>query len=232
MKGTWSRLTNRFEQAAYRAGLDSVAYRLWRYNPARLYRRYKDSQFDRELQVDTSGVVDRIGYEPTPVGIFREMLGGLELRHRDFVFVDFGSGKGRTLLLAAQYPFQKVVGVEFSPELHEIAEMNIRRVAPSLACQRVESVCMDAVRFPIPCQPALFYLFNPFKESVLTELLHNLGESLSSDPRTIFLIFYAPVRRGAPWDRRRILDACDFLTLIHSRETYAIYANREPIQQR
>ena len=231
MKRTWSQLTNRFEKAAYRAGLDSVAYRLWRYNPAGLYRRYKDREFDRELQVDTSAVVGRVGYEPTPVEIFKEMLGGLELRHEDFVFVDFGSGKGRTLLLAAQYPFQRVVGVEFSRELHEIAETNIRQLAPSLACQSVESVCTDAVRFLIPCQPALFYLFNPFKESVLTELLQNIGESLSSHPRPMFLLFYAPVRRGAPWDRRPILDACDFLTLIRSREAYAVYSNRQLIPQ-
>jgi predicted RNA methylase len=45
--------------------------------------------------------------------------------HR-FSFVDFGSGKGRVLLVASHYPFREVVGVEFSPELQKIAEGNIR----------------------------------------------------------------------------------------------------------
>ena len=43
----------------------------------------------------------------------------------DDVFIDFGSGKGRILLLASQFGFCKIIGVEFSPELNIIAQNNI-----------------------------------------------------------------------------------------------------------
>lgn len=33
---------------------------------------------------------------------------------QDYDFLDFGSGKGRTLLMAASFPFKKITGVEFS----------------------------------------------------------------------------------------------------------------------
>lgn len=36
-------------------------------------------------------------------------------------FVDFGAGKGRVLLLAAQYGFARVIGVEFAADLSRIA---------------------------------------------------------------------------------------------------------------
>ncbi|MBZ5489392.1 MAG: class I SAM-dependent methyltransferase [Acidobacteriia bacterium] len=46
---------------------------------------------------------------------------------QDFTFIDLGSGKGRALLMAAQYGFKRIIGVEFMPELHRVAQENIRK---------------------------------------------------------------------------------------------------------
>jgi len=40
-------------------------------------------------------------------------------------FVDYGSGKGRVLLVASDYAFKKIVGVEFSKVLNDVAVANI-----------------------------------------------------------------------------------------------------------
>ena len=47
---------------------------------------------------------------------------------RQFTFVDIGSGKGRTLLMASQFPFRKIVGVELIAELHQRDQENLRAV--------------------------------------------------------------------------------------------------------
>src|SRR6185436_10035090 len=68
----------------------------------------------------------------------------------DTVFVDFGSGKGRVLLLAAQFPMKRVVGVEFSPQLCQVARQNIeafRRSHPRIA--PIEVVESDAALYSI-----------------------------------------------------------------------------------
>src|ERR687885_509057 len=39
----------------------------------------------------------------------------------DDVLIDFGSGKGRVLFLAAHYGFRKIIGVELSAKLNQIA---------------------------------------------------------------------------------------------------------------
>ena len=59
-----------------------------------------------------------VGTDPA---LFREMVGRLPIRHDDFVFIDFGSGKGRCLLLATEWPFRRIVGVELSAELNHVA---------------------------------------------------------------------------------------------------------------
>jgi hypothetical protein len=68
-------------------------------------------------------------YAPTATPGFRKKL---NIDPRNFTFIDFGSGKGRVLLIAAGLPFKAVVGIEFSRELHEIAVQNISRFPPHL----------------------------------------------------------------------------------------------------
>jgi predicted RNA methylase len=166
-----------------------------------------------------------LAYEPTPVESFRRMLARLPIRAEEFVFVDFGSGKGRALLLASALPFRRVVGVEICRELHEVARSNIARLGRQ---DRVETVWMDAARFPIPEVPAVFYFFNPFKEAVLRQVLANIERSLSACPREVYLIFYAPVSRDSPWDRRPILRQSELLREVCAERDFSIYAATRP----
>ena len=46
---------------------------------------------------------------------------------RDFIFIDLGSGKGRALLMASDYPFRRIVGVELLPQLHRAAQDNLTK---------------------------------------------------------------------------------------------------------
>src|SRR6185369_13533800 len=102
----------------------------------------------------------------------------------DFIFVDLGSGKGRALLLASEYPLREIVGVEVQPELHRIAQDNVARFNSSARkCNRITSLCMDAREFVFPDDPLVVYLFNPFPDYVLEIVLRNLRESLEKYPR-------------------------------------------------
>lgn len=103
--------------------------------------------FDQEYGTDTDGTRDigsldviesvaaryAVRYEPSSPQLVRAELEKLNIDFRRFTFVDFGSGKGRVFLVAASFPFKEVVGVEFSPEFHEIALENIARLSASAA---------------------------------------------------------------------------------------------------
>ncbi len=100
--------------------------------------RFIESRFDRNYDVDTAGqdyLADlkshphyphAVLYDSTPPRIFRRMLRGLNIDHSEYVFVDMGCGKGKVVLLAAELPFKRVVGVELSPKLARIAKNNLR----------------------------------------------------------------------------------------------------------
>ncbi len=98
----------------------------------------------------------------------------------EFTFVDLGAGMGRALLLASEYPFRAVVGVELNPTLARIARKNAalwRTAGRALAPMRV--VCRDAVEFRFPEGPCVAFLFNPFSAPVMRRLLGALANGFA-----------------------------------------------------
>ena len=169
----------------------------------------RDREFDRRFGVETfpAEVQEELTiesgdrghgepYQPTAVWTFPQLLAPLPADLRDFVFVDFGSGRGRSLLLASRFPFKKVVGVEYARELDAAARENIARFpAEARRCADVESVCADARDFPIPDEKCVFYFFNPFGEEVLSAVLENIESSHSARPREMYFIYHFPLCR-------------------------------------
>jgi hypothetical protein len=216
-------VSQKLDVFAHRWGLDRLLFRIWRYNPRGLLRLYRHHAFDRRLGVDTRGYSD-LRYEPTPADVFHEMIAKIPFDPRDFVFVDFGSGKGKVLMLAALHPFRRVVGVELWEDLHRIALDNLRSFQERVDCAaELTLLRMDAADFSLPDEPLVLYFFNPFPEPVLERVLSNLRESLARAPRRVYVLFYAPVRRGAPWDRRRVFESSGFLRVMRDETRFTIY---------
>jgi len=116
----------------------------------------------------------------------------------DFIFIDLGSGKGRTLLMASDYPFRRIVGVELLPALNTMAVENLTHYrSESQQCFACESICADATRFPLPEQPLVTYLFNPFPEAGLLRVVANLVESIQRNPRPAYLLYHNPEHEPA-----------------------------------
>jgi SAM-dependent methyltransferase len=122
------------------------------------------------------------------------MLDRLHIDFSRFTFIDLGSGKGRALLLASEYPFRRIVGVELLPELHAIALRNISAYrSEGQRCPAIESLCMDALAFDFPDEPAVLYLFNPLPEPALAKVLDRLATSLSAHPRDAYVLYANPI---------------------------------------
>jgi SAM-dependent methyltransferase len=179
--------------------------------PSRRRQRYGDVDYDWNYRVDTTGATvgsrDRLlgllhsPYQPTDPALFGEMMDSLKIDFSDFVFIDIGSGKGRALLMAADYPFHRVIGVELLPELHRIAQENIGKYkSDSQKCFEIKTVCGDARDFVFPPEPLLLYLFNPLPEAGLKQLLCNLEVSLQQNSRPVYLFYHNPLLEHALLD--------------------------------
>ncbi|HVA32678.1 MAG TPA: class I SAM-dependent methyltransferase, partial [Candidatus Baltobacteraceae bacterium] len=66
-------------------------------------------------------------YEAVPVAAFAALMAQIPQSFvRQATFVDVGAGMGRAVLLASEYPFKQVIGVELSRALAEIARENLQ----------------------------------------------------------------------------------------------------------
>ena len=172
--------------------------------PSSHRQRYGDIDFDWDHRVDTTGATvswsNRFvghlhsAYQPTEPAAFHQMMDALGIDFGRFTFIDIGSGKGRALLMAADYPFRRVVGVELLPALHRIAEKNIRTYRrENRRCPLVESIRQNAVDFEFPDEPIVLYLFNPLGEVNLIKLIANLNRSLTKSPRPAYALYHNPL---------------------------------------
>jgi SAM-dependent methyltransferase len=187
----------------------------------RVRRAERAERFDELFGTDTATVVypwnlPSVGrehsseihvYEATPAWLIREILGSIPLQPHKSVFVDMGSGKGRALLVASEFPFAKIVGVEISRELHQVAEENIKRYRPaSQQCTTFSLHCMNAVEYTFGPEPLVLFLFNPFGQDTVRSILANLEASLRATPREVFVVYinarFEALARSAPFLRR------------------------------
>ena len=146
-----------------------------------------------KLTIEGDNVRHGIFYHPTHPKFLFEVLGALDIDYARYRFIDLGSGKGRVLLVASEFPFREVLGVEFARELHEIACQNLRRYrSPSQKTRNVRSVYGDAIAFEFPVAPLVLFLVNPFGPGVLVPVLRRLQQSLTAHPRDAIIVYAAP----------------------------------------
>jgi SAM-dependent methyltransferase len=165
----------------------------------------EDTRFDVAHGVDTSGYILLTGitsandirncseYHGTPVSVVWRVLSQISDDLSDYTFIDYGSGKGRILLLASRLPFKRVVGIEFMDSFHEVAVANISAYQdPAQRCRDVQSICIDARDYDLPDTKCVLYFYRPFTGSVLKAVIDRIEASWRAHPRSMYLIFVCP----------------------------------------
>ena len=128
------------------------------------------------------------------------------------VFLDVGAGKGRAMLLASQYPFLRVEGVELNPELAAIAQANLELWQRDPAANALAPLTLhlaDATQHPLPDAPTVAFLFHPFERPLLRRYLRHIERSRTQQtdatsiaaPPHPFDLLYANAEHGSLLDR-------------------------------
>lgn len=158
--------------------------------------------FDRRYRVKTSGFIllnttsfkpERLGdatqYGPANGWAVRRFLKQLTLPH-DLRFCDLGSGLGRICILAAEYGFAKVTGVELAPEFCTIARANIASCRPpSGRLSPIEIVQMDALDYCERSDDDVFFMFRPFSGDFLNRVLEKLAARSKAQNKPLTIIY-------------------------------------------
>ena len=156
-------------------------------------------------------------YQATAVGDLEAVLDELALDYSGYTFIDIGCGLGRPLFAAAEYPFRRIVGVEFAPDLHALASRNLASYRSGRQrCRQIEVLCMDGADYIFPAEKTVLFLFNPFKQPVMEIVLANLERSLAESPRHVVILYRWPYLKD-------LFDRAPYLRLVKTKPHWAIY---------
>jgi SAM-dependent methyltransferase len=202
-------------------------------------RRLQHERFDAKYHIDTQmpvaiadlettapGAKFANRYQGSPVAVLHRIIRRLKVDRQRFTFIDLGSGKGRVLLIAGQYPFKSIIGVEFSKTLHDIALTNIQKFAAAGAIYTsVTSINCDAGDFDFSGIGDKFvFCYNSFAADLMLRVLDNLGAPTHNPGETIFAYLGGmPSPVSQKLDFFPIIEKGECLTEFGTYEQYSIY---------
>lgn len=162
--------------------------------------------FDRYHGTDTSGVVlatdlpahevarnYAIDYAGSQPSVLRSALA--ELPKLDtYTFLDLGCGKGRPLLVASEFPFRDIIGVDLSSPLAQVARRNARIIANRFPARTSVRVAVgDASNYPLPPGNLAIFLYSPFHAELVANVVAGVEAALATEARSIYVIYYNPI---------------------------------------
>lgn len=195
--------------------------------------KHQVSEFDLSLHTETESIREigsldiqstnakhAVRYQPSPVDSVLAAISDLSIDHSRFAFIDFGCGKGRVLMLAAQYPYKSVSGIEFSEELAGIARTNLKTAGlPVRAGQSIEVHCADFTEYDLPPEPLVCYFYNPCRRPVMQIIADKIEMSLRELPRDAIIVYLDPVHR-------ELFDASDRWNLVVDNNSWVTFESR------
>ena len=112
-------------------------------------------------------------YMPSSYLLVSELFDRLTLvkKAAEIRFVDFGSGKGRVLMIAIEKGIETVYGIENSRYLHECAKANLDKYKNRFPLSNIVLENGDAIDFEIPRGANTFFLYNPFSSCTLNSVM-------------------------------------------------------------
>ena len=168
---------------------------------ARLHHRISEWVWETSYGVRTSGFArpadvnvrdsDANEYAPSPYRVTKRLIRELPAKARDGAFIDYGCGRGRVVVVAASFPFRRVIGVELSSELSNEARENVVRCRIARRAP-VEIVTANASTYMIDDDVTTVYLYNPFRAATLHQVLNQLADSLQRCRRDMWIVACHP----------------------------------------
>jgi SAM-dependent methyltransferase len=164
-------------------------------DPSKLADRLLGDSTGGLVDSPTSGIVteggDNSPYEPCRWLSVRKVIKDLRPGTSD-VFLDFGSGKGQVLLIAALFPFKRVTGVEYDQELAERSRRNIEIALPRLRTRAVECITADVLESNVDDDASVVFMFNPFIGQTFRSAMGKVFASFDRNPRDLHIVYAIP----------------------------------------
>lgn len=198
-----------------------------------------DASFDLQFGTDTSAIVrhdeldiadgqakkEATFYIAVPWRLVRYMIRRIGVDLQDVDFVDVGSGKGRVMMAASEFPFRSITGVEISGNLCAAAKQNLEIFrSPAQRCREFHIHQGDAREYPVRPENTVFHFYHPFSPEILAPVLANIQAAFKGSPKRAWVLYvWADVPELQPLFERHGFRLVRYEKTVHWRWRYALY---------
>jgi SAM-dependent methyltransferase len=127
---------------------------------------------------------DSADYSPISYRVLDCMLKEVPEPLKNGALIDYGCGMGRVLVVASR-SFRRVIGVELSEMMIEVARRNASKCKSPCEIVRV-----DASQYPVPDDTTVFFFFSPFVGETMRIVVANIVASLKRVPRPHLVLVF------------------------------------------
>lgn len=146
-----------------------------------VYEKIRGLDFNMVYQCDENE--HNNNYSKSPNRVLKRIFGEIDFSQKHS-FIDIGCGKGYVMTKAADYPFERVGGVEYQKELCDICRKNFR----ILGLEDLDVYHCDAKEFDGYKDFDIIYFCNPFDETILSEVAKRIYEMHRDKPCKIYYL--------------------------------------------
>lgn len=129
-------------------------------------------------------------YQGASYKVLLKLFKDLVTDTRNFAFMDIGCGKGRALLVAEFCGYKQLTGIDLDEELVNAATENLKLYKFKRPDSEVRFICQNALSFDYPNEATVYFLFNPFNETVLKGVLERI---CSMNRKEVIFVYMNPL---------------------------------------
>lgn len=158
------------------------------YNTVRL--GMAELRYEKQFGIQTSAIKESqskefFHYQGASYLVLLRIFSDMPAHTFSFGFVDIGCGKGRVIFVAEHCGYNQLTGIEMDEQLVHDALRNSEAYSFKRDTSEINFVHINALEYTYKNQPLVYFLFNPFNEAVLNNVLDKI--LASSDSETWFI---------------------------------------------
>ncbi len=166
-------------------------------------------------------------YQPVRYRPFNNLFSDLDIVPEGR-FIDIGSGKGKALVLAAEFGFKKIIGIELFEELNVVARENIKIFQdknPQYRDVEFEVLDQDACTYEYTADDQIIFMNDPFSDEVMKPFMDQLIPVLKESKHKAYIIYKNNGKKHFP-NFYRLHEIADYLTRDYSGNYFEIFKLR------
>ena len=106
---------------------------------------------------------------------------------KELDFVDIGAGKGRAVFVAESFGYKNLTGIEMDKNLFSDSIENLKTYALKNKTSNILFVDANALDYNYKNKPTVYFLFNPFNDTVLKKVLNQISSSTIKETWFVYM---------------------------------------------